>query len=121
MNQTKVNPIIRFFPSLTDAAFLMHILFMFFKMGGATRLLEGDTGWHIRTGEWIHQNRRVPDTDIVSFTKFGEPWFAWEWLWDVAFAWLHMRWGMAPVILASLLVICLTFALLFRLCRRKCA
>jgi hypothetical protein len=111
---------VRLLPSLTDGAFLMPIFFLFLKMEGASRLLEGDTGWHIRTGEWILANGRVPDRDIFSFTKYGEPWFAWEWLWDVIFAWLHMQWGMAAVVLGSLFVICLSFALLFRLARRKC-
>jgi hypothetical protein len=120
MNHPRPNPAVRLLPSLTDVAFLMPILFVFLRMEGAPRLLEGDTGWHIRTGEWILQNGRVPDRDIFSFTKPGEPWFAWEWLWDVAFAWLHMHGGMAAVILATLLVLCLTMALLFRLTLRKC-
>lgn len=120
MTNNKPNPIVRVLPSLTDVAFLMPVIFLFWRMGGSSRMLEGDTGWHIRTGEWILQNRRVPDTDIFSFTKAGEPWFAWEWLWDVIFAWLHQQWGMAGVILVSLFVICLTFALLFRLSARKC-
>jgi len=119
VNNEKPNPIVRLLPSLTDVAFLMPIIFLFWRMGGASRMLEGDTGWHIRTGEWILQNGRVPDKDIFSFTKPGEPWFAWEWLWDVIFAWLHTRWGMASVILVSLFVICLSFALLFRLSLRN--
>jgi hypothetical protein len=61
----------------------------------------------------------VVDHDIFSYTKAGEPWFAWEWLWDVAFAWLHRQWGMAAVVLASLVVICVTMALLYRLVRRQ--
>ncbi|HYL96159.1 MAG TPA: hypothetical protein VET69_10170, partial [Terriglobales bacterium] len=54
-----------------------------------------------------------------SYTKSGQPWFAWEWLWDVAFAWLHQHWGLAAVALGSLLVISLTSVLLFRLTCRK--
>ena len=112
---------IRFLPSLTDVAFLMPLVFLFVRMNGAQRLLgDGDTGWHIRTGEWILQNGRVPTTDFYSFTKPGQPWYAWEWLWDVVFAWLHQQAGMAAVVLASALVLCLTFALLFREVRRTC-
>ena len=112
---------IRFLPSLTDVAFLMPLVFLFVRMNGAQRLLgDGDTGWHIRTGEWILQNGRVPTTDFYSFTKPGQPWYAWEWLWDVVFAWLHQQAGMAAVVLASILVLCLTFALLFREVRRTC-
>jgi len=113
--------LIRLFPSLTDVVFLMPIVFLFTRMGGAKRLLgDGDTGWHIRTGEWIMQHGSVPTTDIFSYTKAGQPWYAWEWLWDVAFAWLHRQGGMAAVVLASMLVLCITFALLFRLVRRSC-
>ena len=111
---------IRVLPSLTDVAFILPIVFLFWKLGGAGHMLEGDTGWHIRAGEWILQNGRVPQTDIFSFTKAGEPWFAWEWLWDVAFAWLHQQWGMAAVVFVSLAVLCVTSAMLFRLVRRAC-
>ncbi|MDQ6664520.1 MAG: hypothetical protein M3Z23_09010 [Acidobacteriota bacterium] len=114
--------IVRFLPSLTDVAFLMPIFFLFFKLDGATSMLgDGDTGWHIRTGEWILRNGRVPHADIFSFTKPGQPWFAWEWLWDVAFAGIHKHGGMAAVVLINILLISFTFALLFRLVRRKCS
>jgi hypothetical protein len=117
----KVPLVARFLPSLTDLAFLMPVILVFVKLGGARTLLaDGDTGWHVRTGEWILANHRVPHTDLFSFSRPGAPWFAWEWLWDVLFAMLHQRWGMAAVVLASLAVICLSGALLFRLIRRKC-
>src|SRR5207253_6065851 len=111
-----VPAIARFLPSLTDIAFLFPVIFVFIKLSGARTLLgDGDTGWHIRTGEWILAHGRVPDQDLFSFTRPGQPWFAWEWLWDVMFAGLHRYGGLAAVSLASLLVLCLTFALLFRL------
>jgi hypothetical protein len=121
MSTRTANPLIRVLPSLTDVAFIMPIVFLFVRLDGAKHLLcDGDTGWHVRTGEWILANGRVPNTDMFSFTKAGEPWFAWEWLWDVIFAWLHRQGGMAAVILASVLVISVTTALLYRLVRRKC-
>ena len=87
--------------------------------GAKTLLGDGDTGWHVRTGEWIMSHGRVPHQDLFSFTKTGQTWFAWEWLWDVIFAWLHQHWGMAAVVVGSALVIALTSALLFRLAYRK--
>jgi hypothetical protein len=104
---------------MTDAAFLMPLVFLFCGMHGAQTLLgDGDTGWHLRTGEWILAHGRVPDHDLFSFTRSRQPWFAWEWLWDVLFGWLHLHAGMAAVVLASSLVLALTFALLFRMARR---
>jgi len=121
MSKQTTNPVRRCFPSLTDVAFVVPMVLMFAKLDGFKFLLEDcDTGWHIRTGEWILQNGRVPDRDIFSFTKAGQPWFAWEWLWDLVFGWMHQRWGLVAVVMASLLVISTASALLYRLARRKC-
>jgi len=120
MSDTKTNPGLRILPSMTDFAFLMPLIFIFLGMHGATTLLgDGDTGWHVRTGEWIMSHGRVPDKDLFSYTRTGQTWFAWEWLWDVIFAWLHQHWGLAAVVVGSALVIALTSALVFRLALRK--
>lgn len=111
---------IKLLPSIADFAFLLPMLFLFGRMGGVKALLgDGDTGWHIRTGEWILSNHRVPADDFFSFTKPGQPWVAWEWLSDVVFAWLNAHGGLASVLLVSILLVSITFALLFRLARRK--
>ncbi len=121
MDAPKPHFAVSLLPSLTDVAFLMPLAFLFLRMDGAKSMLgDGDTGWHLRTGEWILAHHRIPNQDIFSYTKAGQPWFAWEWLWDVSFAWMFERGGMAAVILASLLVVCVTSVLLFRLIRRKC-
>src|SRR5664280_1838749 len=111
---------VKLLPSLTDFAFLMPIVFLFSRMEGVKTLLSDcDTGWHIRTGEWIVANLRVPARDIFSFSRAGDPWYAWEWLSDVLFAWLNSRGGLAAVVLFSILLIAFTFMLVFRLARRK--
>src|SRR5258708_8305806 len=66
-------------PSLSDLAFLTPTLVLFWCTTGVGWLLtDSDTGWHIRTGEWILQNGRVPTTDFFSFTKVGQPCFPWD-------------------------------------------
>ena len=87
--------------------------------GAQTLLADCDTGWHIRTGEWILAHHQVPARDFFSFTKAGEVWYAWEWLADVGFAWLYHHGGLATVVVASLLLISVTFTLLYRLAARK--
>jgi hypothetical protein len=112
---------IRVFPSLTDLIFLLPAFVILFILQGTKILLaDGDTGWHIRTGEWILQNRTVPAVDLFSFTKPNATWFSWEWGWDVLFALIHQGWGLPGVALANLLVLCLVSALLYRLVRRCC-
>jgi len=111
---------VKLLPSLTDFAFLMPIVFLFCRMEGVKALLgDCDTGWHIRTGEWIVANHGVPARDIFSFSRPGDPWYAWEWLSDVLLAWLNSRGGLAAVALFSILLIAVTSVLLFRLARRK--
>ena len=115
------NPIVRILPSMTDLAFLMPIVFLFARMQGVKTMLgDGDTGWHIRTGEWILANGRVPDKDVFSYTKAGQPWFAWEWLWDTCFAWLYHHGGLATVVTVNIVLLSITFGLLFKLIRRHC-
>jgi len=108
-------------PSFTDLAMLLPFFLLFTKLNGFSYLIgDGSTGWHIRTGEWILEHGRVPTQDIFSFTMAGRPWFAWEWLWDVAFASLHRLGGLNAIVVASMAVLSVTFGLLYRLVRRRC-
>ena len=111
---------IKLLPSLTDFAFLMPIAFLFGRMEGVKTLLSDcDTGWHIRTGKWILAHGWVPTRDLFSFSRPGEPWFAWEWLSDVLFAKLNSAGGLQAVVLFSILLVSVTFMLLYLVARRK--
>jgi hypothetical protein len=111
---------VRLLPSLTDFAFLMPVVFLFARMDGLVTLLgDCDTGWHIRTGEWILAHHAVPARDIFSFSKPGETWYAWEWLSEIIFAWLYRHGGLATLALFAILLLAFTFTLLFRLVRRQ--
>lgn len=120
MSSAKPNPIFRLMPSLTDVAFLLPLVMLFTKLDGVRTMLgDGDTGWHIRIGEWAIANHAIPRYDVFSYTRPGQPFIAWEWLWDVGAAWLHLRWGLGAVVLASMAILCLTSVMLFRLARRR--
>lgn len=49
-------------------------------------LNDGDTYWHLATGQWILAHGRVPTHDPFSFTMAGAPWVAHEWLSDLLMA-----------------------------------
>ena len=118
--QSKAPVAFRLFPSFADVVFMAPLAFLAARTDGVKTLLgDGDTGWHLRTGEWILANHRVPYQDLFSFTKPSQPWFAWEWLWDVLFAGLYRFGGMAAVILASMLVISTAFLLVYDLAKKK--
>jgi hypothetical protein len=110
---------VRLFPSLNDIAFLLPIIVLFAKMNGTQLLFaDGDTGWHIRTGEWIWAHRAVPTTDIFSFTKPNHAWFAWEWAWDLTFAAVHHLAGLAGVGFVTTLMLGIFTLLVYRLALR---
>src|ERR1043166_1817319 len=112
--------VVKLLPSLTDFAFLMPIVFLFGRMEGVKTLLSDcDTGWHIRTGEWILANGWVPAQDVFSFSKPGAPWYAWEWLSDIVLAKINALGGLQAVVLFSILILSVTFTGLFLLVRRK--
>ena len=60
-------------PSLSDWLFAALIAWLFIAGSGwSTLLADGDTGWHIRTGEYILDNHRLPEADLFSFSRAGE-------------------------------------------------
>ncbi|MGA2274772.1 MAG: hypothetical protein ABSH00_14545 [Bryobacteraceae bacterium] len=120
MNTAGSRVAVKVLPSLADIAFLMPVVLLFGRMDGLGTLLgDGDTGWHIRTGEWILAHHAVPYRDLFSFSKPDGIWYAWEWLADVIFAGLNGIGGLAAVSLFAVLLIAVIFALVFRLARRK--
>jgi len=49
-------------------------------------LQDPDTMWHIRTGQRILHQARVPTVDLYSYTAFGKPWISTEWLAEIVYA-----------------------------------
>src|SRR5688572_3601246 len=77
-------------------------------------LFDPDTGWHIRTGDYILDKLEVPKLDIFSHTKYGQTWIAHEWLSDVVFAFFHKLSGLTGVVVLSGYLISVTFVVLFK-------
>jgi len=72
-------------PSFGVVVFAVTLLQVLFLSQGAQALFrDSDTGWHIRNGESIIATAQLPRVDPFSYTHAGQPWFAWEWLSDVA-------------------------------------
>ncbi|HEX3744101.1 MAG TPA: hypothetical protein VHW09_09230 [Bryobacteraceae bacterium] len=106
-------PALRFAPSLPDLFFVLLLAARYAWPGSWQALLgDGDTGWHIRTGEYILAHG-VPACDLFSFSRAGQPWYAWEWLSDVIFARMHNWFGLAGVVALGALLVTLPATLLF--------
>src|SRR5215813_12466205 len=94
-------------PSLVEVFFLAVMLAAFGRPQSWQSLIsDGDCGWHIRTGDLILKTRAVPHTDPFSFSRVGQPWFAWEWLSEVIFSLLHRWGGLAAVASFTVVLVC---------------
>jgi hypothetical protein len=112
--------ILRFLlPSVRDILFI----FLFWSVLAGTLanrpLADPDIGWHIRTGEQILATHALPRIDPFSSTMQGQPWFAWEWLYDVGLGVLYRACGLNGVVwLCAVLFAGIFMILLSQLLRR---
>ncbi len=99
-------------PSVRDLIFIF--LFWSLLSGPLSNrpLADPDIGWHIRTGELILQTHSVPRTDPFSSTMQGQPWFAWEWLYDLFLGILHHACGLNGVVWLCAALVATTFMIL---------
>ncbi len=103
-------------PSFSDCFFIALIVWLFVcgASGWISLLGDGDTGWHIRTGQYILEHHTVPTHDLFSFSRPGAPWFAWEWLTDVTYALLFQLGGLKAIVLMAGAMIALYATVLLR-------
>lgn len=99
-------------PPLAEVVFLSLFWWLLAGAGRIALLADGDTGWHIRAGQWILRNHRFPTEDLFSYSRPHAEWFAWEWLSDVLLAGVHRYLGLAGVTLGGAVLIAATSAVL---------
>jgi hypothetical protein len=89
-----------FVPDLALVAAAVTLLYSLFLFEGYRSFFrDSDAGWHIRIGEAILASGELPRTDPYSFSRAGQPWFAWEWLSDVITGAIHRVAGLRGVAL----------------------
>jgi hypothetical protein len=115
MNKSKNSRIYWFLPSISDVIFIIVLAII---LGGKGNLLgDADTGYHIRTGEYIINNLTVPHHDIFSHISPPIPWTAHEWLSEVIFALIHKVSGLSGIVVVIAILIASTFSLLLKFLR----
>lgn len=103
-----------FLPSIRDLLFLIAFWALLAGPLSNRPLADSDIGWHIRAGEQIVATHSVPRADSFSSTMQGQPWFAWEWLYDALLGVVHNAMGLNGVVSLAALLMATTFALVFR-------
>lgn len=103
-------------PSIADLFFISILFFLFFS-GNSGLLGDGDTGYHIRAGEYIINTLSIPRYDIFSFHSPPLPWTAHEWLSEVIMAAIHSSFGLTGIVAFFAFLLALTSYLLFKILR----
>jgi hypothetical protein len=106
-------------PSIGDLIFVVLLGLLVYSALSVRLLGDAGIGWHIRAGQLILATHAIPRVDPFSSSMAGQPWFAWEWLYDMLVGWLDSAAGLNAVVLFTALVIALTFAWTFRLLLRR--
>lgn len=101
-------------PSVADLIFLALLGVLVFTPLSVKLLGDAGIGWHIRDGQQILATRAIQRFDSFS-SQIRQPWFAWEWLYDVAVGKLEAWCGLNGVVWLTAVVIAAVFAWTFHL------
>jgi hypothetical protein len=102
-------------PSVSDLLFVALLGLLVFTSLSVRLLGDAGIGWHIRTGQLILATHAIPRVDPFSSSMSGQPWFAWEWLYDVMVGWVETFAGLNGVVLFTALIVATVFTCTFRL------
>lgn len=108
-----------FLPSIAQFLFFTVSFVLSFSPWSKGLLNDGDTGYHIRAGEYILDTISVPRHDIFSFLSPPIPWTAHEWLSEVIMALIHKVSGLTGVVIFFIFLISLIYTLLFKFIREN--
>ena len=89
-------------------------VFAFAFLFASRPLDDGDFWWHLKTGEYIVGQGVIPKTDFFSFTNYGKPWVAHEWLSEAIFYLGYSWFGYGSLIFTFAVLAVLAFWLVTR-------
>jgi hypothetical protein len=115
MNSNKPTKIFWFLPSVAEVIFI--VILAIILSGKGALLNDADTGYHIRAGEYIIDNLKVPTHDLFSHITPPLEWTAHEWLSEVILAFIHRVSGLTGIVVAFALLLALIHVILFRFLR----
>lgn len=111
-------------PDIGDILFLF-VIFIPLIVRPTLLFLDGSTGWHLTTGEYVLNHMQVPHQDLFTYATaadIGIPdksWVAYEWLSDAIMALLVRIGGLNMVAVAVSCAIGYMFMMLYERCRKE--
>jgi len=83
--------------------------------------IQSDTLFHIKTGEWIIVNGKIPHADIFSWTIPNSHWIAHEWLWELLAYLFYYKLGNWGTFLLSSVGVIMYAIFLWEILKRRCS
>lgn len=81
-------------------------------------VIDSDTWWHLKVGDWIIQNAALPHYGILSRTAAGRPWVAYSWGYEVLLSRFYSWFGLLGIgIWGTLLTVGVAFSIYWMLRR----
>ena len=116
--QFRANTFSFLLPSVGNIVFVsIFWLLVFVSTSGL--LADGDTGYHIKTGEIILRNWIVPSRDLYSFHSPPLPWTAHEWLSEVIMGTVFDWWGLTGIVVFFAFLLAFAHWLLYKHLKSK--
>ena len=106
-------------PSIGNIIFVAILVVLMLNVAEGL-LGDGDTGYHIRTGEFVLDAGQIPREDIFSFITPTLSWTAHEWLSEVVMALIYRASGLTGIVVFFAILLATTHWLLYALLRTKC-
>lgn len=76
--------------------------------------IDTDTWWHLRAGQWVWENKSILQTDLFSYTKYGEAWEYPGWLIETIMFMIYQYLGPGGLNILTAIFVALTFFVLWR-------
>lgn len=99
---------------LTFKRLVILILFLAIFAMAARISVDSDTWWHLRAGQWILEQGRLPETDPFSYTRFGAEWHYPGWLVEIPMVWIFNASGFGGLNLWTAFMVCLAFLFVWK-------
>ena len=99
----------------TRRTFVAVLVLGFFALA-ARGVSDPDVWWHLRTGQLIVENHKVPHLDPYSFTRAGQPWVNHEWLSQVGIYAVYRLAGWVGLIVAFAMIVAISLWMVYLRC-----
>jgi len=82
-------------------------------------VLDADVWWHLRTGQWVVENKTLPPTDPFSAYGRDQPYVAYSWLFDVLLYASYQALGLSGILALRLVLAAVVLIAIHRFVVRR--